>query len=188
MKAIRIFKENIRGLLAKRGITPHAFAAAFGRDDSWASKLLNDSPPGIGEKERGTRLSALDEIADFFGLDVQHLFQPGLVEGSERRSGTDRRIRTDRRVNARRPDLPKTPIRQVSVTPEDEQILDDLHALKYEDYQRVKGWINVARLGAGSGRRTPPRGEPTTEVPPPRRRGPQARGAKKPKGQDRNEK
>jgi hypothetical protein len=114
----------------------------------------------------------LDAFADYFGIETYQLFQPGISQLTERRSGGDRRATADRRVNATLRGLPSTPVRQIAVTPDDEAILADLHALSYENYQRVKGWITVARLGTGNGRKTPPPPGPPPTTPGSRPPGP----------------
>ena len=149
MKASYLFKKNIETLLIKRGHTRHDLAFYCRRSDAWLSKIL-------GNSDRNLPLKYLDRIAEFFGLAAYQLFQPGISPLTERRTGAERRAGGDRRVSGRRADLPASPIRQIAVTPDDEALLVDLHALDYDTYQRVKGWITVARLGAGTGRKTPP--------------------------------
>lgn len=144
MKASFLLRQNIKAILKARGQTAHDLAAWCRMDDSWISKILSDGPE---DRARGIPLKHLDRIADFFGLATYQLFQPGISPLTERRKGGDRRAGVERRISARRADLPATPIRQISVTSDDEAILADLHALTYEDYQRVKGWITVAKLG-----------------------------------------
>lgn len=100
MKADYLFKQNIRALLSERNLRPHDLADWCHRTDSWLSKILSDKPPAVGEKDRGLPLKYLDRIADFFGLAVYQLFQPGIARASERRSGLDRRTGKDRRVSA----------------------------------------------------------------------------------------
>lgn len=175
MRADSLLKHNIDALLKARGQTRHDLAV-WARQSS-DRKKVDPWISGIFTKpNREFQFKYLDRIADFFGLAVYQLFQPGISPLTERRKGSDRRSGRDRRLSARRDDLPSTPIRQIAVTPEDEEILEELHALEYETYQRVKGWITVARLGAGSGRKTPPRGGTPPEGTPPPKRG---RGARK---------
>lgn len=152
MRADRILRQNIDAILAARGQTRAQLAAACGLSRSWSSKVWKDAPDPQGK--RGIPLKYLDAFADFFGISVYQLFQPGIAHLTERRSGTDRRSVADRRISATPRGLPSTPIRQIAVTPEDEAILATLHDLSYEKYQRVKGWIAVAKLSEGSGRRT----------------------------------
>jgi len=164
MRADLLLRRNIDTLLKARGQTRTELAAWCGRSRSWLSKIFNEST--VPEEQRGINLKYLDRIADFFGLSTYQLFQPGISPLTERRKGQDRRSGQDRRISARRGDLPVTPIRQLAVTPEDEALLAELHALDYETYQRVKGWITVARLGAGTRRRTAPHGEASLEAAP----------------------
>lgn len=172
MKASYLFKKNIETLLSKRGHTRHDLAFYCRRSDAWLSKIL-------GNSDRNLPLKYLDRIAEFFGLAAYQLFQPGISPLTERRAGHERREGGDRRISGRRRDLPSSPIRQIAVTPDDEALLEELHELDYETYQRVKAWITVARLGAGSGRKTPPRGAPPAEGAPPLRRGRGARVTKR---------
>lgn len=169
MKAHHLLKQNIDTLLQARRQKRKELAAWCRRSESWLSQIFTDD-------ERNLPLKYLDRIADFFGLSTYQLFQPGISPLTERRNGGDRRSGQDRRISARRADLPRTPLRELSVTPEDEAVLAELHALDYDTYQRVKGWITVAKLGAGSGRRPPP-----PSAPPPGAPGQSGRGPRLPK-------
>jgi hypothetical protein len=162
MHAGQLLKRNIDAMLRARGQTRSDLAASCGLTRSWASRVFKEG----GDGTRGIPLKYLDAFADFFGIATYQLFQPGISPLTERRSGTDRRSHQDRRISATRADG-ETPIRRVEVTPDDEAILADLHALSYENYQRVKGWITVARLGTGSARRTTPRAETPAATPAP---------------------
>lgn len=160
LKAHFLLKKNIDTLLHKRGHSRRELAAYCRRSESWLSQIFTN-------EDRNVPLKYLDRIADFFGLATFQLFQPGISPLTERRTGQERRSGQDRRISAARRDLPTTPVRQLSVSPDDEQILAELHALDYETYQRVKGWITVARLGrpgADTERKTPPRGAPPGEA------------------------
>jgi len=168
LRANLLLKQNIDAILKRRGKTRRELAqftlrTVDKRADSWISHIFGAK----GYHTREIPLRYLDRIADFFGLDAYRLFQPGIADVTERRADKDRRVGPDRRINATASGLPSTPIRQIAVTPDDEAILADLHALSYENYQRVKGWIAVARLGTGRERKTPPRGgpPPTTGAP-----------------------
>jgi transcriptional regulator with XRE-family HTH domain len=170
MKSGRQLRLNMDAMLKARGQTRTQLAAACGLSRSWASKVWKESPDP--QDTRGIPMKSLDAVADFFGVSVYNLFQPGISHLTERRAGADRRSVVDRRVSVLPRGLPVTPIRQISVTPEDEAVLADLHALSYDQYQRVKGWITVARLADGSARRTGPRvalppGGPSGSSPPP---------------------
>lgn len=155
MRADSLLKHNIDAILKARGQTRHDLAvwARQSTDrkkvDPWISGIFT-------RPNREFQFKYLDRIADFFGLAVYQLFQPGISPLTERRAGHERRNGQDRRISARRGDLPSSPIRQIAVTPEDEEVLAELHALDYETYQRVKGWITVAKIGVGSGRKIPP--------------------------------
>lgn len=93
-KAPTLLVENIRTLLAVRGIEAKALAIWCGHKEPWLSKILSF--------DRGVQMDDLDKIADFFGLTVAQLFQPGISPLAERRhrqrrSSDDRRSGTDRR-------------------------------------------------------------------------------------------
>jgi len=152
MRAERILRQNIDAILRARGQTRAELAAHCGLTRSWASRVFSDRDR---HDKRGIPLKYLDAFADFFGIAVYQLFQPGISALTERRAGAERRTLADRRLTAALRGAP-TEIRRVPVTPDDELVLADLHALDYEDYQRVKGWIAVARLGVGRGRKTRP--------------------------------
>lgn len=161
MKADALLKHNIDALLRARGQSRHELAVWVRQSsdrkkvDPWISGIFT-------RPNREFQFKYLDRIADFFGLAVYQLFQPGISPLLERRAGRERRTGQDRRINGRRADLPSTPIRQLAVTPEDEALLAELHALDYENYQRVKGWIGVARYGRTTA--------PPPVAPPPKRR------------------
>lgn len=95
-----LLAENIRALLYKRKEDAGALARWCGHSAPWLSKILSG--------QRQPKVSDLGRIADFFGLTVSELFQPGISRASERRqkqrrSEKDRRTLGDRRQS--RPDL-----------------------------------------------------------------------------------
>lgn len=95
LRALYIIRTNISGLLFQRKQSQSDLASWLGKGRSWMNKFLNGT--------REIQLKDLDRIADFFGLATYQLFQPGVVPGSERRTGRDRRSGHDRRVsNAQR--------------------------------------------------------------------------------------
>lgn len=140
MKAGYLFKKNIETLLKARGHTRHDLAFWCRRSDAWLSKIL-------GNSDRNLPLKYLDRIAEFFGLAAYQLFQPGISPLTERRNGKDRRSGQDRRISAKVRRTAETPIRQIPVSPEDEALLAELRALTYDEYQRIRHWITVTRLG-----------------------------------------
>ena len=98
LRADILLAENIRTLLNVRGIDAQALAIWCGHKPAWISKILNN--------ERGVQVRELGQIADFFGLTVPQLFEPGISPlterrhrqrrtGQERRSGEDRRRKYD---------------------------------------------------------------------------------------------
>lgn len=169
MKATLLLKQNIDHLLKRRGQTRREMAmwtlqtVEATRADSWASHLFGKA----GYHTKHIPSEYLGRIASFFGLQVYQLFQPGISPLTERRSGADRRTTGDRRLSARARGV-TTPRLSVSVSAEDEVVLADLRELSYEDYQRVKGWIAVARLARSSGQETAPPPVPrASDQPPP---------------------
>lgn len=91
LRALFIIRTNISGLLHQRNESQKDLAGWLSKDKSWMNKFLNGT--------REIQLKDLDRIADFFGLATYQLFQPGVVPGSERRSGRERRSGADRRVS-----------------------------------------------------------------------------------------
>lgn len=108
LKADRLLAENIRTLLRIRRIDDSALAMWCGHKPAWISKILSG--------ERGMPVKELDRVADFFGLTVCQLFEPGISPLTERRitqrrgvhdrrSGFDRRTPDEMRP-ALHPDVP----------------------------------------------------------------------------------
>jgi hypothetical protein len=89
MLATQLIKENIQALLRERGVHAKDLASWCRRGESWISKILT-------EPKRRIPSIYFDRIADFFGVAVYELFQPGRStwerrQAHERRSGDDRR-------------------------------------------------------------------------------------------------
>ena len=99
MKALPLLKHNIDTLLKARSQTRRDLAMWVRQSmdkkkiDPWISHIFTNPDAEF-------QMKYLDRIADFFGLAVYQLFQPGIADRSERRSGSDRRKRLDRRVSA----------------------------------------------------------------------------------------
>ena len=93
LKASYLLIQNIRALLAGRGVDDKALAMFCGHKPAWLSKILSG--------ERGMGLSDMDKVADFFGLTVAQLLQHGISPLTERRR-TTRRQGHDRRLQDRR--------------------------------------------------------------------------------------
>lgn len=91
LRALYVIRTNISGLLHQRKESQTDLASWLNKDKSWINKFLNGT--------REVQLKDLDRIADFFGLATYQLFQPGVVSGSERRTGRERRQLPDRRVS-----------------------------------------------------------------------------------------
>jgi hypothetical protein len=97
LRADHLLVENIRTLLAGRGLDDSALAIWCGHKPAWISKIL--------KMERGMPIRELGKVADFFGVTVMQLFSPGISalterRHSERRSAVDRRDGKDRRKPA----------------------------------------------------------------------------------------
>ncbi len=89
MRADLVLRENIRALLDRSGETADALSSWCHHKSPWMSKILSG--------ERNVVILDLGKIADFFGVEVAHLFLPGASSLTERRSGDDRRGTQDRR-------------------------------------------------------------------------------------------
>lgn len=94
VKAERILLENIRALMAERGIDNKTLAFAVGHSEAWISKILSG--------DRKMKLSDIDRVSDFFGLTAAQMLEFGIApllerRRRERRSGEDRR-KQDRRA------------------------------------------------------------------------------------------
>lgn len=99
LKANRLLAENVRSLLEARHIDQTALAVWCGHGPTWISKILNGG--------NDFRVKDLGRVADFFGLTVSDLFQPGISMKTERR-GQSRRQR-ERRTRERRTRDRRTP-------------------------------------------------------------------------------
>jgi len=99
MKANQLLKHNIDTLLKARRQTRRDLAAWVRQSldpkkiDPWISQIFTNP-------EREFQMKYLDRMADFFGIAVYQLFQPGISPFTERRSGTTRRSGHDRRISA----------------------------------------------------------------------------------------
>lgn len=91
LKANALLKRNIEALLRARGHRQRDLAEWCHRSEEWLSKALRD-------ERRGLPVKYMDRMADFFGIAVYQLFQPGINSLTERRSGLERRQFRERRV------------------------------------------------------------------------------------------
>jgi hypothetical protein len=98
VRADRLLRQNIDALLRARHQTRHDLAMWCRRSDAWLSKILSETE--TNNQKRSVPLKYLDRIADFFGLSVYQLFQPGIGPLTERRKHGDRRGGRDRRLRA----------------------------------------------------------------------------------------
>jgi transcriptional regulator with XRE-family HTH domain len=92
MTANKLLKANVQKLLELRGKTREQLAQAVGNSTNWIDKIFRYD-------ERTFPVKYYAPIAKFFGVEVYQLFQPGIAEHSERRSGADRRQLPDRRFS-----------------------------------------------------------------------------------------
>lgn len=90
MQANALMKHNVKTLLAGRRQTQRDLAMWCRRSDAWIGKIL-------AEDRREFPMKYWDRIADFFGIAVYQLIQPGISALTERRRG-ERRIGRDRRM------------------------------------------------------------------------------------------
>lgn len=91
MKASQLLIRNVLALLHDRNLNQHDLAQWCHHSDPWLSYFLKG--------RRQIQMKDLDRIADFFGIATYQLFQPGLTQETERRSGRDRRKNRDRRIS-----------------------------------------------------------------------------------------
>jgi hypothetical protein len=96
VRANELMKHNIRTLLKGRRLLQRDLAQYCRRSDAWIGKILK-------EERREFPLKYWDRIADFFGISVYQLIQPGISalterRRTERRSGQDRRLQNVARV------------------------------------------------------------------------------------------
>ena len=88
--ALWVLRENIAALLSAQRKTQHDLAFSLGRGRSWINKFLQGT--------REIQMKDLDGIAAFFHIQTYQLFQPGISQMTERRSGSDRRQGFERRT------------------------------------------------------------------------------------------
>lgn len=139
VKANLLIKHNIDAILKARGQTRRDLAqwclgTTDKRADSWLSHIFG--PKGFQTREIPNVY--LDKIADFFGLAVYQLFQPGISPLSERRKSGDRRNGKDRRIS-RRGDQPGTMrASDLSLTAADVAFLLRVRSLTKRDRQELE--------------------------------------------------
>lgn len=97
LRAVNQLRENVKELLRRRGHNQNQLAFALKRHPTTVNKFL------MGTRE--VQLADLDGMADFFGIPVYQLFQPGISRLTERRvlsrrRDADRRIGHDQRKMA----------------------------------------------------------------------------------------
>jgi transcriptional regulator with XRE-family HTH domain len=90
MKARLLLARNIHAILTARKETQTALAFYCRRKLSWINKILAGKRP--------MHIDDFDRVADFLGIGVYQLFQPGITALTERRRPGDRRAARDRRI------------------------------------------------------------------------------------------
>lgn len=90
MNASLLLKANVDALLRVQHKQRKDLALWCRKSESWISKIYR-------EERRRFPITMLDRIADFFGVAVYQLLQPGMAAHSERRLG-ERRTGKDRRL------------------------------------------------------------------------------------------
>lgn len=159
MKANLLLKQNIRTLLAARKQEQTALARWVRpgvRDpDPWLSQILS-------KPDREFQTKYLDRIADFFGIAVYQLFQPGISRFTERRSGLERRSGRDRRIGkALQVDAPPSP----TPLPEEWALISKFRRLTSEERVRLDHAADVLLLSQGVEAKTAPRGNTKATAP-----------------------
>lgn len=102
IKGLIVLKRNIAQLLADRHENQVQLARACGHKKSWINKFFKDETNTVE-----LQLRDLDKIADFFGIEVHQLFQPGIGRLTERRLHLDRRATAERRIGHQGRELAK---------------------------------------------------------------------------------
>lgn len=92
MDANQLMKANVLRLLALREKEPEDLARHMRKSASWIDKIYRYD-------HRTFPIRYYETIAQFLGVHVYQLLQPGIADHSERRSGSDRRKNFDRRVS-----------------------------------------------------------------------------------------
>lgn len=130
MKALPLLKHNIDTLLDARNQTRHDLAVWVRqstnrkRVDPWISKIFTTADAEFQTKY-------LDRIADFFGIAVYQLFQPGISPLTERRSRSNRRTGRDRRISQA----------VLSERPGDVDVMHIIRALSREKREKAIGLL-----------------------------------------------
>lgn len=88
----QLMKANVKRLLQLREKEPEDLARHMRKSKSWIEKIYRYD-------YRTFPIRYYQTIADFLGVHVYQLLQPGYADRSERRSGSDRRKRIDRRIS-----------------------------------------------------------------------------------------
>jgi hypothetical protein len=130
-RANATLKANVDAILKARGQTREDLSKWCRREVSWASKILNDP-------NRWFPNPYLDRVADFCGLQVYQLFQPGISPLTERRV-RDRRTGKDRRMRGVSHHVRETVSQMVAtMTEQDIATLIRLRALSPPDREEVE--------------------------------------------------
>jgi hypothetical protein len=90
MRARLLLARNIHACLIARGENQTALAVWCRKKSSWINKILAGKRP--------MHIDDFDRVADFLGIGVYQLFQPGISALTERRRRADRRKGRERRI------------------------------------------------------------------------------------------
>lgn len=90
MKARLLMARNIHAILTARHQSQASLALWCRKSPNWINKILAG--------RRGMHIDDFDRVADFLGIAVYQLFQPGIGHLTERRKPGDRRTARDRRI------------------------------------------------------------------------------------------
>jgi hypothetical protein len=156
MKALPLLKHNIDTLLKARHQTRRELAVWVRQSmdrkkvDPWISQIFT-------HPDREFQMKYLDRIADFFGIAVYQLFQPGISHLTERRKA-ERRSGQDRRVSRAFPSVQQ---------PTDADFLAKLRLLYPDERKKIEHWMEALRLGRDDEQETRGRGDHRPEPTPP---------------------
>jgi hypothetical protein len=145
MKAKALLKHNIDTLLKARHQQRQDLAQWCRRSPAWLTQILT-------KPEREFPTKYLDRVADFFGIAVYQLFQPGISQLTERRKATERRSGQDRRISKA---LQLESVPPVAPTPDEWKLIRLRRGLTAEEQARLDRAGEVLRLTSGVEARTP---------------------------------
>jgi len=138
MKALPLLKHNIDTILKARHLTRRDLA-------QWVRQSMNNKiiDPWIshifGKPDAEFQMKYLDRIAEFFGLPVYQLFQPGISALTERRK-SNRRTGRDRRISAMNLRVQESLSQQVAgISADDIALLATIKTLSASSRETIRG-------------------------------------------------